>query len=92
MIKHLANVEIFVKEDRRDCLGWITVMELADTDLWQILEKNLVSWSERKRLLLELYDGYKYLEQVGIHHYDLKVIILSNYIKKKSPIISFIFS
>ena len=73
VIKHLANVEIFVAGDQHDCLGWITVMELADTDLWKILEKNLVSWSERKRLLLELYDGYKYLEQIGIHHYDLKV-------------------
>ena len=66
-------MEIFVAGDQRDCLGWITVMELADTDLWKILEKNLVSWIERKRLLLELYDGYKYLEQIGIHHYDLKV-------------------
>jgi len=48
-------------------------MELADTDLWKILEKNLISWIDRKRLLLELHDGYKYLEQIGIHHYDLKL-------------------
>lgn len=66
-------MEIFVAGDQRDCLGWITVMELADTDLWKILEKNLISWIDRKRLLLELHDGYKYLEQIGIHHYDLKV-------------------
>ena len=62
-----------MKGDHRDCLGWITVMELADTDLWKTLEQNQISWSDRKILLSQLYDAFKYLESIGIHHYDLKV-------------------
>jgi serine/threonine protein kinase len=56
-------------------VGWITVMELCDTDLRKMLKEQngiKLSFKERKKIAMKLRKGYDYLDEVGIMHCDMK--------------------
>jgi serine/threonine protein kinase len=76
VIQHFCNVEIYAPDDaeRSDCLGWITLMPLADTDLRKFLkQKNeLLALDKRKEIAMDLKRANDYLNDIGITHCDLK--------------------
>ena len=82
VIKHFGNIEIYAPDDidKKDCLGWITLMPQADNNL-RISLKNLeISVDERKRIALSLREGNRYLNKIGITHCDFKLenVLLKN--------------
>ena len=86
VIRNYVNVEIFHKDDleRKDCLGWITIMEKAGEDLRKGLKEERIGLEERKKIAEGIFDGFGYLEKIGIWHYDLKLenVLLLNGIPK----------
>ena len=74
-MKNLANIEIFDAGDRNkeDCLGWITIMEKCDTNLWKKLKNDDPSLAERKNIAKGIEAGLRYLADVGINHLDRKL-------------------
>ena len=87
VIKHFVNIELFHKNDvnREDCIGWITIMELADENLRSLIKGEKLDLEERRQIANGLLDGFGYLEQIcGITHYDRKLenIVLVNGIPK----------
>ena len=55
-----------------NCVGWITVMEKAETDLREKLKDGKMNLAERQKAAIEVKEGYEYLKKVGIYHHDLK--------------------
>ena len=53
-------------------MGWITVMEKAETDLRKRLKNGKMDLAERKKTAIEMKRGLEYLKEVGIEHCDLK--------------------
>ena len=90
MIKNFVNVELFHEDDtnQEDCLGWITIMEKADTDLRTVLKQKNPGIEDRKRIAEGIREGLIYLEKIGIKHSDLK---LENFLvlSKEAKIIDF---
>ena len=82
VIRNYVNVEIFYKNDLKeeDCVGWITIMEKADEDLRTVLKDRTIQIGERKKIARGILDGFRYLEKIGIWHFDLKLenILLTN--------------
>ena len=74
VIKHYANIGIYYEEDAEftDCLGWITIMEKCDSNLRELLKKELLNIEERREIAVGIMNGYKYLKDIGINHHDLK--------------------
>ena len=74
VIQHFCNVEIYAPDDaeRSDCLGWITLMPKADTDLRQSLKEEKLTLDERKEIAKDLMRANEYLNDIGITHCDLK--------------------
>ena len=72
VIKNFVNVELFHKKDikQEDCLGWITIMEKADVDLRTVLKEEKIEIQERKKIAEGIYNGWNYLYDIGIFHYD----------------------
>ena len=77
MIRNFANCEI--KEDG-DCVGWITVMEKAESDLRKVLKEETIQIAERKKIARAIFDGFIYLMDIGITNFDQKLenILLKN--------------
>ena len=75
IIMNFVNVELFHKEDlkKEDCIGWITIMEKAGEDLRTILKEEKIEIEERKKIAEGIWNGYEYLRQIGIWHFDLKL-------------------
>ena len=75
VIKNFVNVELFHIKDKEqeDCLGWITIMEKADEDLRAVLKEEKIGIEERKKIANGIYNGRKYLYDIGIDHCDLKM-------------------
>ncbi|CBY16104.1 unnamed protein product [Oikopleura dioica] len=86
IIKNFVNIELFHKEDlkQEDCVGWITIMEKADEDLRTILKEEKIGIEERRIIADGIFDGFIYLWEIGIWHYDRKLenILLVNGIPK----------
>ena len=86
MIKNFVNVELFHKKDKNqeDCLGWITIMEKAGEDLRTILREEKIGIEERKKIAQGIFNGFVYLRNIGINHYDKKMenILMLNGIPK----------
>ena len=74
IIQHFCNVEIYAPDDteRSDCLGWITLMPKADTDLRKSLKNKELTFDERKKIAIDLKRANDYLNKIGITHCDLK--------------------
>jgi len=79
LIRHYGNVELYDVEDEneKDCLGWITIMEKCEGDLWTKLKRDNPELQERKKIARGIQSGLKYLDEIGIHHLDAK---LSNFL------------
>ena len=75
IIRNYVNVEIFHKDDleRKDCLGWITIMEKAGEDLRKVLKEERIGLEERKKIEQGIRGGNVYLAKIGINHCDLKL-------------------
>jgi serine/threonine protein kinase len=86
VIKNFANVELFHKKDenQEDCLGWITIMEKAGEDLRKILKEEKIGIEERKKIAEGILNGFIYLANVGVNHFDRKLenILMLNGIPK----------
>jgi len=86
IIKNFVNIELFHKKDlkKEDCIGWITIMEKADEDLRIVLKDEKIAIEKRKKIAEGIFDGFVYLENIGIGHYDQKLenILLINGIPK----------
>ena len=75
VVRNFANVEIFDAGDKNeeDCLGWITIMEKCETNLWEKLKNGKPTLEERKKIAKGIQAGLKYLKEVGINHLDRKL-------------------
>ena len=75
VIRHYANVELFYAGDSKeeDCVGWITIMEMADGSLRPKLKEEKLNLEERKKIARGIKAGLDYLGSVGIGHYDQKL-------------------
>ena len=75
VIKNFVNIELFHKKDANleDCVGWITIMEKAGEDLRTILKKEKIGIEERKKIGEGIWNGFKYLVEIGITHFDRKM-------------------
>ena len=75
VIANFVNIELFHKEDSKneDCLGWITIMEKGEEDLRKILKEEKIEIEERKKIAKGIKNGNRYLEKIGIVHFDLKM-------------------
>ena len=87
VIRHFVNIEFFHKQDSKqeDCLGWLTVMELAEDNLRRVLKEDGLDLEQRKEIALGVLWGFYYLwEKCGLYHYDRKLenILLADGIPK----------
>ena len=75
IIKNFVNIELFHKKDlkKEDCIGWITIMEKADEDLRTILKEEKTGIEKRKKIADGILDGFVYLQNIGIVHFDQKL-------------------
>jgi len=75
IIKNFVNIELFHKKDlkKEDCLGWITIMEKAKEDLRTVLKGEKIGIEKRKKIAEGILDGFVYLGEIGIGHYDRKL-------------------
>ena len=48
-------------------------MEKAGEDLRKILKEEKIGIDERKKIAKGIWSGFKYLEKIGIWHFDLKM-------------------
>ena len=76
VIKNYANVELYFTIDDKDCIGWVTIMELCDSNLRDELKKTKegeeLTLEARKTIALGVKEGEEYLGNIGIFHYDHK--------------------
>ena len=86
IIKNFVNIELFHKKDlkKEDCIGWITIMEKAEEDLRTVLKEEKIGIEKRKKIAGGILDGFVYLENIGIWHFDRKLenVLLTNGIPK----------
>ena len=86
IIKNFVNIELFHKKDlkKEDCIGWITIMEKADEDLRTVLKEEKIGIEKRKKIAKGILDGFVYLGEIGIYHFDRKLenVLLINGIPK----------
>ena len=75
IIKNFVNIELFHKKDlkKEDCIGWITIMEKAEENLRTVLKKEKIGIEKRKKIAEGILDGFHYLGEIGIGHYDRKL-------------------
>ena len=75
IVQNFANIELFQLDDENeeDCLGWITILEKCDTNVRNELKNENLDLAERKKIAIGLKNGFRYLEKVGITHYDRKL-------------------
>ena len=75
IIKNFVNIELFHKKDLKkvDCIGWITIMEKAEEDLRTVLKEEKIGIEKRKKIAGGINDGFVYLEEIGIGHFDRKL-------------------
>ena len=75
IIKNFINIELFHKKDleKEDCIGWITIMEKAEEDLRTVLKEEKIGLEKRKKIAEGIFDGFIYLQKIGIWHYDRKL-------------------
>ena len=75
VIRNFINVEVFHKADskKEDCLGWITIMELADENLRTLLKEERIDLRQRKTIANGILDGFFDLFDCGIGHFDRKM-------------------
>ena len=71
VVAHYANCEI---KSGGEVVGWITVMERCETDLRKLLKEQneILAFEWRKKIAIGVREGEKYLEAVGIEHFDKK--------------------
>jgi serine/threonine protein kinase len=71
VIAHFANCEII---QDGEVVGWITIMELCETDLRKLLKNKNgnPTFEERKNIAIGVRNGNKYLASVEIYHRDMK--------------------
>ena len=83
VIAHFANCEII---QDGEVVGWITVMELCETDLRKLLKNDNGSstFEERKKIAIGVRKGEEYLCYIGIYHKDMKPenVLIKNGIPK----------
>jgi len=74
IVRNFGNIEIYQKLDteKKDCLGWITLMEKCNGSLREKLRADTLNLQQRKEIALGIKNGTKYLLQIGIEHNDLK--------------------
>ena len=86
VIRNHVNVELFHIKDKKqeDCLGWITIMEKAGENLRTLLKEEKIGIQERKKIAEGINNGYVYLAEIGIGHYDSKLenILILNGVPK----------
>jgi len=86
IIKNFVNIELFHKKDlkKEDCIGWITIMEKAEEDLRTVLKKEKIGIEKRKKIAEGILNGFVYLKNIGIGHFDRKLenILLKDGIPK----------
>ncbi|CBY41172.1 unnamed protein product, partial [Oikopleura dioica] len=75
IIRNFANIEIYDSGDEKeeDCLGWISIMEKCDGNLREKLKNGNPTLKERKKVAIGIKSGLKYLEKIGIEHFDKKL-------------------
>ncbi|CBY11880.1 unnamed protein product [Oikopleura dioica] len=75
IVRNYANVELFQIGDEKeeDCLGWITILEKCDGNIRTELKNEKLDLEERKKIAVGLQIGFKYLEKIGIFHFDKKL-------------------
>ncbi|CBY33385.1 unnamed protein product [Oikopleura dioica] len=75
IIKNFVNIELFHKKDfeKEDCIGWITIMEKAEEDLRTILKEEKIGIEKRMKIADRIFDGFVYLHNIGIGHFDFKL-------------------
>jgi len=75
VVKNYANVELFQIDDNNeeDCLGWITILEKCETNVRNELKNENLDLKKRKKIAVGLQNGFDYLYEVGIMHYDKKL-------------------
>jgi serine/threonine protein kinase len=83
VIAHFANCEIKIDGE---VVGWMTAMELCETDLRKLLknENESPAFDERKKIAIGVRNGEEYLINVGIEHFDMKPenVLMKNGIPK----------
>ena len=75
VIRHYCNIEIFSKYDDKDCLGWITIMELCDDkNLRQRLcePDTTLDIGRRINIAIDVIKGLDHLESKNMKHFDIK--------------------
>ncbi|CBY15000.1 unnamed protein product [Oikopleura dioica] len=75
IVQNYANIELFQinDENEEDCLGWITILEKCDKNVKNELKNENLDLEERKKIAKGLKNGFDYLREVGIYHYDKKL-------------------
>ena len=75
IIKNFVNIELFHKKDlkKEDCTGWITIMEKAEKNFRTVLKEEKIVLEKRKKIAEGILDGFIYLEEIGIWHFDRKL-------------------
>ncbi|CBY40616.1 unnamed protein product [Oikopleura dioica] len=75
VVKNFANVELYQigDDNEEDCLGWITILEKCDGNIRTQLKNESLDLEERKKIAIELDEGFNYLFEVGILHCDRKL-------------------
>ncbi|CBY36763.1 unnamed protein product [Oikopleura dioica] len=75
VVQNFANIELFQTDDdnQEDCLGWITILEKCDGNVRAGLKNESLDLKERKKIAIGLENGFEYLENVGIYHFDNKL-------------------
>ena len=66
VIQNYANIELFHKADvdKKDCIGWITIMEKASDNLRSLLKDNKKNLEERKKIASGFLNGRNYLSDI----------------------------
>ena len=75
VVQNFANIELFQIDDENeeDCLGWITILQKCETNVRTELKNENLDLEERKKIAVGLQNGFDYLYEVGIMHYDKKL-------------------
>ncbi|CBY10809.1 unnamed protein product [Oikopleura dioica] len=75
IVQNFANIELFQIDDEKeeDCVGWITILEKCDGNVRTELKNENLDLGERKKIAKGLKNGFDYLREVGISHYDRKL-------------------
>ena len=69
VVKHFANLEI---KEEEQCVGWVTIQEYCPQNLRELLKEDTLTLEDRKRIAIGVKKGYKYLQDIGVIHMDMK--------------------